>query len=49
MLSDHEKAAFLRENVHFHFIPMLNVDGVVLGHYRGNGNGIDMNRGYSAN
>ena len=39
LLSNNPKARFLRQNVQFKIVPMLNVDGVVNGYYRTNANG----------
>lgn len=37
---------FLLGKFDFYLIPMLNVDGVLLGNYRCNANGFDLNRGW---
>ena len=39
LLSNNPKAKFLRANIQFKIVPMLNVDGVVNGYYRTNANG----------
>ena len=44
LISDHEKARYLRDNVVFKIIPMLNPDGVIHGHYRTSLSGADLNR-----
>ena len=44
LISDHEKAKYLRNLVVFKIIPMLNPDGVIHGHYRTSLSGADLNR-----
>ena len=44
LISDHEKAQYLRNHVVFKIIPMLNPDGVIHGHYRTSLSGADLNR-----
>lgn len=46
LLSSDAKAAYLRENFVFKIIPMLNIDGVVVGNTRSNIGGLDLNRQY---
>ena len=38
------KAHYLREKIIFKIFPMVNVDGVIFGHYRTNLMGNDLNR-----
>lgn len=47
LLTDANCSRFLRERFEFFIIPMLNVDGVVLGNFRCGGHGIDLNRFFS--
>jgi murein tripeptide amidase MpaA len=44
LISDHEQARFLRDTFVFKIIPMQNPDGVIVGNYRCNLMGSDMNR-----
>ena len=44
LISDHEKAKYLRDRVVFKIIPMMNPDGVIHGHYRTSLSGADLNR-----
>ncbi len=44
LLSDHKDAIFLRNTFVIFIIPMLNPDGVILGNYRCNLAGVDLNR-----
>jgi len=44
LISNHEKAKYLREHIVFKIIPMLNPDGVIHGHYRTSLSGSDLNR-----
>lgn len=37
---------YLRNNIIFKIIPMINPDGVILGNYRTGFAGIDLNRNY---
>eukprot|EP00703_Trepomonas_sp_PC1_P002213 JAP94393.1 Cytosolic carboxypeptidase 6 [Trepomonas sp. PC1] len=46
MLSNNPKAKFLRNNVQFKIVPMINPDGVFSGYYRTNSHGYDLNRNY---
>ncbi|CAL6028063.1 Cytosolic_carboxypeptidase 6 [Hexamita inflata] len=46
MLSNNPKAKFLRNNVQFKIVPMVNPDGVFSGYYRTNSNGYDLNRNF---
>lgn len=46
LLSNDKRAKFLRSNFVFKVIPMLNIDGVVVGNTRCNIIGLDMNRQY---
>jgi len=46
LLSDHRQAVILRELFEFIVIPMLNVDGVILGNFRAGLAGDDLNRQY---
>eukprot|EP00054_Salpingoeca_dolichothecata_P030847 m.254508 g.254508 ORF g.254508 m.254508 type:complete len:1047 (+) comp26731_c1_seq3:106-3246(+) len=46
LLSDDADAAILRENFVFKIVPMLNPDGVIVGNYRCNLAGVDLNRNY---
>jgi murein tripeptide amidase MpaA len=39
-----EQAKYLRNKFIFKIVPMLNIDGVVCGHYRCNLSGVDLNR-----
>jgi murein tripeptide amidase MpaA len=43
-LGDSAKAKYLLKNFVFKIIPMLNPDGVIVGNYRCNLNGYDLNR-----
>jgi len=49
LVSSHPKAVFLRQNVIFKIVPMLNPDGVILGNQRCNLVGLDLNRQWSEN
>jgi len=49
LVSSHPKAVFLRQNVIFKIVPMLNPDGVILGSQRCNLAGLDLNRQWSEN
>ena len=44
LLSNHPIARTLRDNFTFRIIPMLNPDGVIIGNYRCNLTGADLNR-----
>jgi predicted deacylase len=44
LISDDEKADFLRNTFVFKIIPMLNPDGVIVGNYRCSLTGHDLNR-----
>lgn len=44
LISDHEQAKYLRDTFVFKIIPMQNPDGVIVGNYRCNLMGQDMNR-----
>jgi murein tripeptide amidase MpaA len=44
LLSNHPTAKNLRDNFVFKIVPMLNIDGVVVGNYRCNLSGSDLNR-----
>jgi murein tripeptide amidase MpaA len=44
LVSDEDKAEFLRDNFVFKIIPMLNPDGVIVGNYRCSLYGQDLNR-----
>lgn len=44
ILSDEKEAQFLRRNYEIVFLPMLNPDGVIVGNYRTNLCGLDLNR-----
>lgn len=44
LVSDEQKAEFLRNNYVFKIIPMLNPDGVIVGNYRCSLVGQDLNR-----
>lgn len=44
LLSKGKEGEFLLKNYVFYIIPMINVDGVVFGHYRTNLSGKDLNR-----
>lgn len=44
LISDEEKADYLRNNFVFKIIPMLNPDGVIVGNYRCSLIGQDLNR-----
>lgn len=46
LLSNNPKAKFLRNNVLFKIVPMVNPDGVFSGYYRTNSAGYDLNRSY---
>lgn len=46
LLSNDKRAKFLRSNFVFKIIPMLNIDGVVVGNTRCNIIGLDLNRQY---
>ena len=46
ILSNHPVAKTLRENFVFKIVPMLNIDGVIIGNYRCNLSGADLNRQY---
>lgn len=46
LISNNVKAKFLRKNFIFKVIPMLNIDGVVIGNTRTNMAGLDLNRQY---
>lgn len=49
LVSSHPKAIFLRQNIIFKIVPMLNPDGVILGSQRCNLAGLDLNRQWSEN
>lgn len=44
LAADTPQARAFRERVHVLVVPLLNPDGVVEGHWRGNANGVDINR-----
>lgn len=44
--SDSQAAVQLRKRIIFKIIPMVNVDGVIVGNYRASCAGIDLNRKY---
>lgn len=44
LLSETEDAKFLRDNIIFKLVPMLNIDGVVEGNHRCSLLGVDLNR-----
>jgi murein tripeptide amidase MpaA len=44
LVSEHEKARFLRDTFVFKIIPMQNPDGVIVGNYRCDLVGVDLNR-----
>lgn len=44
LVSDEEGARYLRNNFVFKIVPMLNPDGVIVGNYRCNLSGNDLNR-----
>lgn len=44
LLSKHSIAKSLRSKVIFKIVPMLNVDGVIVGNYRSSLAGLDINR-----
>ncbi len=44
LISDEDKADFLRNSFVFKIIPMLNPDGVIVGNYRCSLFGSDLNR-----
>jgi hypothetical protein len=46
LISSDSKAQFLRKNFIFKIVPMLNIDGVVIGNTRTNMAGLDLNRQY---
>jgi len=46
LLSSHDAAAWLRRNIVFKIVPMLNIDGVVEGNYRTSLIGVDLNRNW---
>ncbi|KAL4495015.1 hypothetical protein ABPG72_015715 [Tetrahymena utriculariae] len=47
LLSDDEQVKELRKKVIFRVIPILNVDGTVIGNYRTSFSGLDLNRQFS--
>lgn len=44
LAADTPQARAFRERVHVLVVPLLNPDGLVEGHWRGNANGVDINR-----
>ena len=44
LLGNSPTARMLRENFVFKIVPMLNIDGVIIGNYRCNLSGADLNR-----
>ncbi len=46
ILGDTKMAHFLRKNIVFKIVPMINVDGVSIGNYRTGLSGRDFNRQY---
>lgn len=48
LLSDAADAKAFRDNYYIYFIPVVNPDGVDLGHWRTNANGVDLNRDWDA-
>jgi murein tripeptide amidase MpaA len=49
LLSTHHKARDLRKRIVFKIVPMLNVDGVIIGNYRSSMAGCDINRKFGDN
>ena len=49
VLSDDREAQFLRNNFIIKIVPMINPDGVIIGNYRCNLNGYDLNRKWKVN
>lgn len=49
LLSDKEEAKYLRENLVFKIIPMINPDGVTVGNFRTSLCGKDLNRTFKLN
>jgi len=47
LLAESNSTRFLRDKFEFWIVPMLNVDGVVLGNFRCGGQGLDFNRCFS--
>lgn len=48
LISNNPMAKYLRERVVFLLLPMINIDGVIAGYYRGSAAGVDLNRTYDA-
>ena len=46
LISNHPMALYLRENIVFKIVPMINVDGVYHGHYRMSIHNENLNRFY---
>lgn len=46
LIGNSVEARILRENFFIYVVPMLNIDGVVIGNYRSNLSGVDLNRQY---
>ncbi len=46
LLSENELAKNLRKKFDFYIFPMINIDGVIMGNYRVNFSGKDLNRTY---
>lgn len=44
LLGNSMLAKILRDNFVFKIVPMLNIDGVIIGNYRCNLTGVDLNR-----
>jgi cytosolic carboxypeptidase protein 2/3 len=49
LLSNSEEASYLRKLYVFYVVPMLNVDGTILGNFRCGVKGYDLNREFYKN
>lgn len=49
LVSTHPVAKNLRKRIIFKIVPMLNVDGVIIGNYRSSFAGCDLNRRFGDN